>query len=86
MSEKMLRIQLSEIATVRITCKQCKRGVIEVPIERLGQALEQGGCRFCRSDVIAPTSNDPLNALRMAIEELRRLESKLGIEFEIPAS
>ncbi len=81
---RMLRIPLSELKTIRITCKQCGKAVIEVPTVRADTVIEKGGCRLCRRDVF-DQHNDPLNHLRLAFEQLEELKDKLGVEFEIVA-
>ena len=84
MSEKMLRVQLSELATVRVVCKKCNRGVIEVPLARLGMALDHGACRLCNHEFFPDTKPNRLGDLQLAIEELNQLRD-LGVEFEIGA-
>jgi hypothetical protein len=87
MSEKLLKILLSELATARVICKKCGRGIIEVPVDRLDTALMNGTCRFCNHPFLqrkaGGTLEDPLRDLRLAIEELRRM-TDLEIEFVLP--
>jgi hypothetical protein len=85
MSETILKILLEELKTVRLVCKACNRGVIEVSIERFGEALNKGECRFCQTAFFpssGPGAKDPFNSLRLAIADLLR-EDRLGIEFII---
>ncbi len=89
MSEKMLRIDLTELKTVRVRCKQCNHGVIEVPIDRLDKVLNYGECKFCNTRLLPKrpggSQGDALNDLRLAVAELERVKSDISIEFEIPA-
>ncbi len=81
----MLRINISELKTVRITCMKCKRGVIEVPVSRLGNALDHGRCRLCDEVVLPDHAKELLSGLRLAIEELGGHNPHISVEFEIPA-
>lgn len=80
----MLRIPITDLKTIRIVCKKCNNGVIEVPANRLSEALVDGKCRFCRYPLIKLDNYDPIQSLKVALEELSRIEKDLGIEFEIP--
>ena len=85
MATKMLRVPISELKTVRITCLKCNRGVIEVSTIRATAALDHGECRFCKAPLLPPSGPEPLNDLRLAIAALSEapLSEKLFIEFEI---
>lgn len=84
MGQAMLRVQLAEIATFRVTCKKCNSGVIEVPVDRLDAVFDQGACRFCQHRFFPPTGPEAINNLRMAIGALSRISPDLGIEFDVP--
>jgi hypothetical protein len=85
--EKMLRVPLSKLGAVRVICKACNKGVLEVPVDRLHAVLDHGDCRLCRRGVLSSSDSDPLDALQKAIEALLQLEQggKLSVEFEIPS-
>lgn len=85
MSEAMLRVQLSEIKTFRIVCKKCKRGVIEVPLNRLNSALDNGQCRLCNHPFLRAGESDHFNDLKIAIEGLNGINDNISIEIEIPS-
>jgi hypothetical protein len=81
MSRNVLRIDLTELTTVRVICKKCNRGVIEVPVNRLETAFDHGECRFCNHQHL-PRGHEPLNDLRVALMDLIAKAEDLGIEFE----
>jgi hypothetical protein len=86
MSEKMLRVNVSELTTFRIACLKCKRGVVEVRVDRLDAALDgHGQCRLCKHEHFADPSADPFNGLKIALQDLQRLKDTLAVEFDLPA-
>ena len=84
MSKKMLRVSLDDLKTVRVSCLKCKRGVIEVPIDRLDAALHNGRCRLCDTQLLPQSGPEPLNSLKLALQELAAKAKDLAVEFEIP--
>jgi hypothetical protein len=84
-SKQMLRINLAELETVRVLCMKCKKGVIEVPVSRLGSVFDRGECRFCNHQHLPSSEPEPLNNLEIALQELKAKAPDLEIEFEIPA-
>lgn len=62
MSEKLLKILLSELATARVLCKNCNRGIVEVMADRFTVETQAGrwlvGLSMCRQRNIKKTSAD----------------------------
>lgn len=85
MSERLLRVLLSEIKTLRIVCQKCKT-VVEVPVEKLDTKFTNGACRFCgetfRSEAIP--DSDLLGKLGNTLTLLRSIENHVQIEISIP--
>jgi predicted Zn finger-like uncharacterized protein len=50
MSEKVLRVLVAEIKTMRITCPHCKTA-FEIAPSNIDKSTENGRCRFCRVDI-----------------------------------
>ncbi len=89
MSENIMRVPASELTTVRIICTKCKRGAIEVGVEHLGRALNDGCCRLCGHEHFKPTADlrdDVILQLRLALEGLQKKGIQLRVEFDVPAS
>lgn len=85
MGKAMLRIDLSELTTVRVACRACKKGVVEVPLDGLQRALDGGSCHLCGHELL-PHGEDTLYKFKEAALALLALKDRLGIEFEIPAA
>jgi hypothetical protein len=85
MSEKMIRVKLSELATIRIVCKKATcGGISEVPIAEV-ERLIGGKCRHCEQS-LRVGNEDALASLAEAIKNLTAIKNKVEVEFEIPAS
>jgi len=69
---------------MRVTCKSCKRGVIEVPRDRFQAPLDSSGqCYLCGYRHLSTGASDPFNMLKIALENLAQLK-ELEIEFDVP--
>jgi hypothetical protein len=86
MSVNMIRIDISELKTIRVICKSCRKGVVEMSVENLQHALtSKGRCRFCDHDIMAGMSNPtPLMRFQEAFISLVQLKREIDIEIEIP--
>lgn len=81
MSEKILRIFLDELDTVRIVCQHANcGGIIEYPLERLRAKFQNvNECPLCKEDFGGRGS--PLYALAEAIENLKFVSKRVKVEF-----
>jgi len=95
MKEDMARVSLTELTTLRVTCKKCNRGSIEVPISNLMFAVtEDGKCCLCGQQHFTKSGRQfgtvhILTSLVNALTELQQykdLEKELEIEFELKKS
>jgi hypothetical protein len=90
-SEKILKILLSELKIVRIKCKG-KHGqngdpcamIYEVPIENLASVFQQNCCPICGKPFYRPDSGNPLPSLAAALQMVASVNDTLEIEFVIP--
>jgi hypothetical protein len=94
MSETILKIQLSELETLRIVCKKCK-AAIEMPISMLDRRKGQNqrdlpcpGCGFVirvgRADAEHGPIEDGLDLLVEAWEKLEPLKGNFDVQFVLP--
>jgi hypothetical protein len=84
MSEKLLKLLLSDLNTIRIVCRKCGAAV-EVPIDRLGNAGDVfcPGCPSNGKTVLRSASGDDLGNLAAAIIRLKQVKD-VEIEFVVP--
>lgn len=87
MSERVLSILLSELATIRIKCAKCRtNATVELPISKLDR-IDSYECPICK----VPFSKDGadktnhLQNLQEAIEGLAADRDRLSVEFIIAA-
>jgi hypothetical protein len=81
-------VPLSDLTTVRLTCKQNNcGGVAEMPTERLADNTFFK-CPLCGADLRRSTkmntADDPLSLLARAIKEVGSMGNQLDVEFVIP--
>jgi hypothetical protein len=84
MSEKLLKLLLSDLNTIRIVCRHCG-AAMEVPVERLGNAGDVfcPGCPVDKKTVLRSARGDDLAALAAAIVRLKQAKD-VEIEFVVP--
>jgi formate dehydrogenase maturation protein FdhE len=88
MSEKVMRVPVSELTLVRVRCLQCKHdGVIEIPLAQARRAYRDKTCPFCQEYYVAKDETDYLDVLADAVAGLLELQKKkkLAVEFVLPA-
>ena len=91
-AEKILKIPLSELATIRLVCKrQNCGGVAEIPVSRLrnSPSLDKWTCPSCNQAFSVPVIGGPgglggLNALGKSLNNLART-ADMTVEFVVPA-
>jgi hypothetical protein len=89
MSEKVLKIPLEDLETLRITCKGKECGVtIEVPLQHVGALLGKGGvynCHNCNAPFYSQRktteTNRPFDSLAETISILKGMNEKVKVEF-----
>jgi hypothetical protein len=83
-TEKLLKLLLSDLETIRIVCRQCKAAV-EVPIDRLSNAADIlcPGCPPTGKTVLRPAKGSDLANLAAAIIRLKQAKD-VEIEFVVP--
>lgn len=87
MSEHLLKIMLSELATVRVLCKSSTCGaVIEMPLADMPRMLALGECPVCHASFRVPSSSGPdlLAALARSIQAVQAASGRVEIQFVIP--
>jgi hypothetical protein len=84
MSEKLLKLLLSDLTSIRIVCRKCGAAV-EVPIDRLGNAGDVycPGCPRDEKTVLRYAKRDDLINLAAAITQLKQAKD-VEIEFVVP--
>jgi hypothetical protein len=89
-AEKILKIPLSELATIRLICKrQNCGGVAEIPVSRLVALVGQVTCPSCNQAFSVPVIGGPgglggLKALGKSLENLAPTADMM-VEFVVPA-
>ena len=98
MPERLLKILLSELGVVRVTCLgtradgQACQAVFEFPLEKLKgtfyqKATKDWACPFCAT-VFAPDptghGSDPFAALVQAVTQLHSIKDRMSVQFIIP--
>lgn len=79
MSEKFLKIFLSDIGAVRVICVKCKT-IFELGTVELGSAFATGYCPNCQQLLFHPQSN----ALAQLSAALTALRNSKDVEIEFP--
>jgi hypothetical protein len=82
MGEHLLRIDIQDLATVRVTYKSCQT-TTEVPYQNVGGVLAYGKCKHCNNQIHNQDVN-PLQQLSRAIDILSNLEHQVAVEFYVP--
>jgi hypothetical protein len=90
MSEKLLKIMLAELETIRIVCKDCKT-VFEFPLDNLEKAFRTKDktweCPHCHNPVMGDSSGSatggPFVPLLKAIRLLKDAHEKIDVQFII---
>lgn len=83
MSEKVLKMLLGEIRTIRVICQTCET-VVEMPVEKLADRFSESACRFCKSEFKAPGKADPFKELTHAFKAFEILSDSVQIELIVP--
>ena len=95
MSEKLLKILLSELNTVRLVCQGKRQdgapcgATIEMPLDRLDSAFAMRcACQFCGTPfaVSSPdgTAKSPFPELVAAFRNLNAISRNVRVEFVLP--
>jgi len=88
MSRKLLAFLLSELATIRIICRNGMCGAItEIPINRLADTMKANCCPVCRSPFCNQQLERPPNWLARLAEVLTGLQKTadlVDVEFVLP--
>ena len=84
MSEKLLKLLLSDLRTIRIVCRKCGAAV-EIPIDCIGNTGEVfcPGCPTDKKTVLRYAKRDDLVNLAAAIIGLKQAKD-VEIEFVVP--
>ena len=87
MTETTFKVQLSELATVRIICRKGScNGIVELPVDRLANLSEPPQCPLCKEGLFPGNHPGQPHVLRDLSDVLKRL-ALLGdyatIEFPI---
>ena len=88
-SEKQLRMAISEIVTLRIKCQGPGCGkILEISIDADGLHGDTHMCKFCRQTWKISSNRDdtPIFNLVTALRQLSEIEDKVKIEFALPIS
>jgi hypothetical protein len=84
MSRRLLVFLLSELATVRIICKNC-HAIFELPIEKLGMRLQSPTCKVCNHDLLPPFADEnAFGLLARAVSKLKDQAATVEVEFVLP--
>jgi len=84
MGERIFRVFLNELTTIRVTCKDCSR-TVECAIADVASQFKNGNCPFCNAGVVLGHGNGSgdLGDLVLAIRHLQERAPKLTVEFPI---
>lgn len=87
MSRRLFAFLLSELATVRVICKNptCG-GVVELPVSRLSAQHGNTICHICGANFQTHLSNEPnpFTALAVAFQQIKQHADKMDVEFVVP--
>ena len=78
--EKLLKVSLSEIRSVRVFCRECGTGM-DIAVDRLGTAPLT--CPACRKELRRPDENKALTEFASSLQFLQR-HTDLAIQFIVP--
>ncbi len=82
MSKHLLAVLLAELSTVRVICLHCK-GIVELPLDKLGTRFGEGLCRLCKHDLVPEDNPGVLADLERVLLALQAAKG-VAIEFVIP--
>jgi hypothetical protein len=84
MSEKLLKILIGELTTVRVSCTHCHT-VVEVTVDALGDTFKDGHCLKCERPLFVSTQRPtPLSQLCDALRALQQQPVKtVNVEFSL---
>ena len=85
MTEHILRINVTELTRVRLSCPGC-RIAIEVDADELHKITKRGKCPQCGQDWPQRQGPDPYHELSDGLRKLREDADRLGVEFVISAA
>lgn len=78
--EKLLKVSLSEIRSIRIFCRECGTGM-DIALDRLGTAPLT--CPACRKELRRPDVNRALEQFASSVQFLQQ-NSDLAVQFIVP--
>ena len=79
MTETRLLIQISELSTIRVTCKCCET-VTELKLDRVGTVFSKPTCNNCGQMPFGAGLN-PLVDLANAVASVQRISEGMNVEF-----
>jgi hypothetical protein len=83
----MKTVSISELHTIRVTCKKCRsQTTIEGPLRRIDRAFEENQCPICKEPFRKSKDKEVnhFDGLQRAIEGFVELRDLVEIEFVIP--
>lgn len=83
MAERIIKIPIGELTTVRIRCLRCDT-IAEIATDQLGEKFRRGVCLFCGN--LLQTANTPENGfelLRMAFQAFAGRKDMVQVEFPV---
>jgi hydrogenase maturation factor HypF (carbamoyltransferase family) len=86
MSEKLLKLFLDDLKSIRIVCRNCG-SAIEIPIDKLhhASAVVCPGCPPTEKTLLRSAKSDNLARLAAALTELK-MSKDFNVEFVVPES
>jgi hypothetical protein len=87
MGETLIRIDATELTTVRITCQSCHR-TAETKLADLAATFKRGNvCPFCNASfaIKGGFSESAFIDLQAALEDFAKARDAFRVEFTIPA-
>ena len=90
--EHIMRLSVTELQVVRVTCLMCRKAAIEVKLDQLHEVLSTTlQCRFCgHTHYRGQPQDSPLVRLQQVLQGFQAVQrihgqQELAVEFLIPA-
>ena len=85
MVEEILKINLTELMVVRVTCNAC-HATTEISVDDLGARYATAQCPHCMTALLpGEARQNPFDALRLNLKRLRESD-RFKMEFVIPVT
>jgi hypothetical protein len=86
MGKAMVRYDLAELRVLRLRCRECDTGAIELPVRQENGAWgKQTRCTYCGNELVPPADAARILELQTVLAWLGDESRRFAVEFDLPA-